>query len=95
MYDPPRELIRRTGAQLRELRYHREQALPSGPTFGYPYPEAVEAIARRRLVEVLETGAEAVITTSPYARRNLRLVAPGAELRVLDLVEWLQHCWEG
>ncbi|ACZ43349.1 protein of unknown function DUF224 cysteine-rich region domain protein [Thermobaculum terrenum ATCC BAA-798] len=95
VYDPPRELIRRTGAQLRELRYHREQALPSGPTFGYPYPEAVEAIARRRLVEVLETGVEAVITTSPYARRNLRLVAPGAELRVLDLVEWLQHCWEG
>jgi len=76
-----------SGLQRHELRRSRETATPSGPTFGFPDAEAAQAMAERVLDEVVSVGAELIVTTSPYDRRNLTAAAGRASIEVRDLLE--------
>lgn len=87
VYDPPRRILRSLqGLEFREMTRAREAATPSGPTFGYSNAEASAAMAQRALDEVMAVGAQLIITTSAYDRRNFAAVA-GAEIEVVDLVD--------
>lgn len=73
VYEEPRILLRQVPElELVEMTYRREQAIPTGPAFGYPYPDAIPAMARRRLREARATGASLVIVGSVYSKRNLQ-----------------------
>jgi len=87
VYDPPRRVLDRLpGLERRELARSRRHATPSGPTFGFPDAEAATAMARLLIEEVREVGARRIVTTSPYALRNLAQVAAADGLEVRDLV---------
>ena len=88
VYDAPRRVLDgMSGLQRHELRRSRETATPSGPTFGFPDAEAAQAMAERVLDEVVSVGAELIVTTSPYDRRNLTAAAGRASIEVRDLLE--------
>jgi hypothetical protein len=88
VFDAPRQVLSGIpGIELRELSRSRAGATPSGPTFGSTDPEAKLAMADRLLNEAIAVGAELVVTTSPYDRRNLIDVAGRANIEVRDLLE--------
>lgn len=84
-YDIPRMLIRETlGCELREMRYSRARAMPTGPYLGYPSANQALEIARQRLSQAKATGANVVLTASPHDFHNLAQIAD-AQMRVLYL----------
>lgn len=87
VYEAPRRVLDRLpGLERRELARNRALATPSGPTFGFPDAEATTAMARLLIEEAREAGAGRIVTTSPYALRNLAHVASAGGLEVRDLV---------
>jgi Fe-S oxidoreductase len=95
VYDAPRALLAAVpGLELVEMQYRREEAIPTGPALGYPFPGAIPAMAERRLTEAMETGADVVVVTSPYSKRNLRLAPMGDPPAIRDLLEVLAACQE-
>jgi Fe-S oxidoreductase len=96
IYDEPRALLARVPAlDLREMRYCRCEAIPTGPALGYPYPDAIPAMGTRRLEEAAATGASMVVCASPYSKRNLRAATNVPQLRVVDLLDVLALAMEG
>jgi Fe-S oxidoreductase len=90
IYDEPRALLAAVpGLSLVEMQYRREEAIPSGPALGYPFLEAIPAMAERRLAEAMDTGASLVIVASPYSKRNLRLAAVPNPPDIRDLIDVL------
>lgn len=88
VFDAPRRVLDGIArVERRELRRSRARATPSGPTFGFPDAEAARAMAGRLLDEAVAAGAELIVTTSPYDRRNLAAVASRAGIDVRDLLE--------
>lgn len=86
--DAPRQVLDSiAGVERRELRHSRAGATPSGPTFGFPDADAARAMADRLLDEAVAAGAELIVTSSPYDRRNLTVVAGRAGIDVRDLLE--------
>jgi Fe-S oxidoreductase len=89
-FDAPRALLGRIpGLELVEMRYRREEAIPTGPTLGYPFPEAMPEMALRRLTEAMDTSADLVVVSSPYAKRNLRLAPVSNPPEIRDLLDVL------
>lgn len=90
VYDAPRALLAGVpGLELVEMQYRREEAIPTGPALGYPFPEAIPAMAERRLTEAMETGADLVVVASPYAKRNLRFAPVSDPPAIRDLLDVL------
>ena len=92
LYEEPRRVLAAIpGVTLVEMRRNRQHALCCGgggnlETFS---PDVSEAIARERIREALETGAETLITACPQCQRTLKGAARslGVRLRVLDVAE--------
>ena len=82
-----RLLGRVAGLELREPVNTGRLAASDGPLGPYPDAGAAEAIARRRMDELRRTGADMVVTSSPYSLANLRGVADG--MQVEDLAVFL------
>lgn len=95
VYDEPRTLLAGVRAlDLREMAYRRCEAIPTGPTLGYPFPDAIPAMATRRMDDAAATGATTVVCSSPYAKRNLKTAATVPALQVLDLLDVLALAME-
>lgn len=81
------------GLVLREPVNSGRLAASDGPLAAYPDASLAAAIARRRYLELERTGADTIITLSPYSLANLRAVATGP--RVVDLAVFLDGLGEG
>lgn len=86
--DAVREILRRVpGVRLLEPATSGRLVASDGPLAGYPDPAVARQIARERFVELSATGAELVVTASPYSQANLRACSRG--IPVIDLSEFL------
>ena len=80
--DAPRRLLARTGATLAEPYTSGARAGDDGAYPGYPFPEIAVLTAAARAEELEATGAEVIVTASPWALANLR---PATSLPVVDI----------
>jgi Fe-S oxidoreductase len=88
VFDAPRALLGNIpDLELVEMRYRCQEAIPTGPTLGFPYPEAAPVMALRRLTEAMDTSADLV--SSPYSKRNLRLAPVNNPPEIRDLLDVL------
>ena len=73
IYEEPREIIRKIAPNFVELRHNRAEALCCGAGGGVrgAYPKNSIAMARRRLQDVEEVGAEVVLTECNSCVHNL------------------------
>jgi hypothetical protein len=83
----PRKLLRAAGYDLVEAARHGRHAAEDGPLAGYPDPALAASIARARVAELVSSGADVIVTGSPWSVRNL---APFSPLPVMDLATALQ-----
>jgi heterodisulfide reductase subunit D len=86
IYEEPREIIRASGAKLKEMRLSREYAVCCGAGSGVKsnYPLLANAIAKERAEMAKETKAKFIITTCPMCYYNLRENASGIEVMELS-----------
>jgi heterodisulfide reductase subunit D len=94
LYDPPREIIRSIpGVEFIEMRNSRELARCCGAGAGVKTanPQVSLDIAKRRVEEALQTGAEILLSACPFCEQNLKEAAAalGGKIRVLDVSELL------
>ncbi len=85
--EAPRKLLAAAGAAIFEPVNTREKAESDGPLAAYPDGELAKEIASLRYEELAETGADWIITASPYGRANLGAVED--DIPVEDLCEFL------
>ncbi len=74
LYDVPRELINKIpGIKLIEMKRNRENAWCCGAGGGVKsqFPDLAEDIAKERIIEALESGAEILTTSCPFCIGNL------------------------
>lgn len=87
--DAPREILRRVGGvNLLEPMMAGRLAASDGPLAGYPDADAAYAIARERVEELRATGADLIVSASPYSESNLAAAA-GGSIEVVDVAEFL------
>lgn len=86
-YEPPREALRRAGAEVVEWFDRRETSRCSGGGFGLPrvMPEAARAIAERRVSDVPES-ADIIATACPTCTAQLRPVSKKPVVDVATLL---------
>ncbi|MHC1592458.1 MAG: (Fe-S)-binding protein [Methermicoccaceae archaeon] len=75
VYDPPRNIIQTIpGIELVEMERTRELQRCCGAGGGIKagVPELALAISRRRVQDAVDTGAETVLSTCPFCRRNIK-----------------------
>ena len=70
--EAPRRLLARTGATLAEPYASGARAGDDGAYPGYPFPEVAARVSSARAEELEATGANVVVTASPWALANLR-----------------------
>lgn len=95
IYDAPREVIKAIpGVELVEMRRIKEASWCCGAGGGVKsaFPDLAVEIAKDRISEAEETGAEYLLSTCPFCTRNLKDAAQAAEskLKVYDILELLQ-----
>jgi len=94
LYDPPRDIIRSIpGVDFIEMKNSRELARCCGAGAGVKTanPSVSLEIAKRRVEEALQTGAEILLSACPFCEQNLKeaVSALGVKLRVMDVSELL------
>ena len=93
IYEAPRRLLRAIpGVELREMKDNRELALCcGGGDVEMAAPSLSAALARRRLAQARETGAEVIVSACQQCKRTLAAAArrEGLRVRVLDITEVL------
>jgi heterodisulfide reductase subunit D len=97
--EPPRELIKLSGAHLIEMRFNREESkcCGGGGNLEMQNPELSGDIAAMRVAEALETDAAYIVTTCQQCKRTLQGGARKlrAKIRVFDLAEFLSERLDG
>ncbi len=91
VFEPPRDLIRATGAELSEMDHNREEGLCCGSVLTLIKEPAVAAeIGKDRLDEVARTGADKVLSLCPCCEFQLRVTAgkKGVPVEVVDLARY-------
>jgi heterodisulfide reductase subunit D len=99
LYDPPREIIRSIpGVELIEMKNTRELARCCGAGAGVKTanPQVSLDIAKRRVEEALQTGAQMLVSACPFCEQNLRdaASATGNKIRIMDVSELLLESCE-
>lgn len=86
IYEEPREIIKASGAKLKEMKLSREYALCCGAGSGVKsnYPLLANAIAKERIDMAKDTKAKILITTCPMCYYNLKENASGIEVMELS-----------
>jgi Fe-S oxidoreductase len=93
IYEPPRELLQSTGAELVEMPRNRERSFCCGAGGGRMWME--EKLGTRinlnRVDEAIQTGAEEVAVGCPFCRVMVSdgVTGRGAEVEVLDVAQAL------
>ncbi len=95
-YDPPRELIRATGAKLAEMRLRRENSYCCGGGGGgglWYEPEDEPKVENQRAKQALETGADTLLVACPQCAQMLEdgMKAVEGTMEVLDLAELIEE----
>jgi Fe-S oxidoreductase len=96
IYDAPRRLITSfEGVTLLEMKRNRRNSYCCGAgdgTRGKAFPEYSERVARERLEEFKETGADILITSCPYCKEMFQKILTGKKKRkVRDLIEFVNE----
>lgn len=97
IYDAPRELILRIAGQLLEPLSNKEysRCCGAGSLVRAAFPRLSLHIARSRLRELEETGADVVLTECPACLHNLRnALGSGHGVEVYGLAEYMESLWE-
>lgn len=92
IYDAPRTIIEKMGASLVRLSREKEEApcCGAGGAFGEVNPELSRKIARDRIEEVLDSGAEILVTACDMCARQLgNALSQNESLKILTLAELL------
>ncbi|MCK5415067.1 MAG: (Fe-S)-binding protein, partial [Thermoplasmata archaeon] len=93
VYDEPRELVRAVpGVQLVELPENREEAQCCGVAAMMNCDQASRLLRVRRLDQVVEAGAQVLVTTCPKCIAHLACVKDEGghgDLRIMDLTQFL------
>ncbi|MHA1595221.1 MAG: (Fe-S)-binding protein [Candidatus Baldrarchaeia archaeon] len=93
VFDEPREVLRRMGVSILEMKYTRSEANCCGAGGGVmsAYGDLALKIAEARITEAIGTGAEYLITACPFCVYNLRRACErmNAPIKVMDLVEFI------
>jgi len=91
IYEPPRDVIKATGARIMEMERIREYAWCCGAGGGCSEvsPELSAWTAGERIAEAKTTGAEALATACPWCKNNFENAedADGNGIKILDVVE--------
>jgi Fe-S oxidoreductase len=91
-YEPPRDLLNKI-ASLKEMETIRHAAMCCGAGGGVKkaFPDLSLEMAKNRIKEAEETGAELLISTCPFCFRNLSdaIKALNSDIKMVDLVEFL------
>ena len=92
LYEAPRTLLTKI-ANLAEMKTNRVGAMCCGAGAGVRkgFPELSMEMAKNRLKEAEETGAEYLVSTCPFCWRNLKdaIDSTGSNMKMVDLVELL------
>jgi heterodisulfide reductase subunit D len=74
IYDEPREFLKATGAELKEMELSKELAFCCGAGGGVSanHPELAAAIAKERVSMAEKTGADELVTCCPMCYYNLK-----------------------
>jgi len=96
IYDAPRKLIRSfEGVSLVEMKRNRRNSYCCGGgdgTRGKAFPEYSAWVARGRIEDFRETGADILITACPYCKEMFQnILRPREKTRVKDLVEFVNE----
>ena len=90
LYEEPRELLKKM-ANLTEMKTNRNGAMCCGAGGGVRkgFPELSMDMAKNRVKEAEETGAEHLVSTCPFCYRNLSdaIEELNSDLKMTDLVE--------
>jgi Fe-S oxidoreductase len=94
VYDPPRKVITSIpGVKLIEMKNSRELSRCCGAGAGVKTanPQISLEIAKRRVAEAEETGAEILVSSCPFCEQNLKEAANslGSKIKVMDIAELL------
>jgi len=93
IYDPPRELIKVSGAELIEMKRSKANAKCCGAGGGVrsAFGELSRAIGKRRIEEALQTDAEVLLSACPFCVYHLKECSDG-KMKVMDISEFLADC---
>ena len=90
LYEEPRELLRKI-SNLTEMKTIKEAAMCCGAGGGLKkgFPELSLEIAKSRVQEAEETGAENLVSICPFCYRNLSdaIKALNSKIKMVDLLE--------
>jgi len=94
LYEEPREILKKI-VNLTEMRTIKQSANCCGAGGGVKkgFPELALKIAKSRIQEAEETGAECLVSICPFCYRNLAdaIAEMGSNLKMVDLMELVQQ----
>jgi heterodisulfide reductase subunit D len=94
LYEEPREILKRV-ANLTEMKTIKQSAKCCGAGGGVKkgFPELALEIAKSRVQEAEETGAEYLVSICPFCYRNLSdaINAMGSNIKMVDLMELVNN----
>jgi len=97
LYEPPRALLRQM-ATLTEMKNIKEHAKCCGAGGGVKkaFPQLALDIAKTRIQEAEETGADYIVSICPFCDRNLAdaIQETGSAMQVKDLLELVEQALE-
>lgn len=90
IYDEPRQILKATGANLKEMRLSKEYAFCCGAGSGVKsnFPELANASSKERVQMAKETKAKCLVTTCPMCYYNLK--ENSDDLDVKELSQFLE-----
>lgn len=95
--EEPREVLQAIrNLNLKEVASNRQSTVCCGAPCELICPELAELVACKRVTELSETGAEAVITLCPFCHANLTsgVSLTGKQLRIIDFIEIVYQALE-
>ena len=94
LYEEPREILKKI-ANLTEMKRIKQSANCCGAGGGVKkgFPELALEIAKSRVQEAEETGAEYIVSICPFCYRNLSdaITETGSKLKMVDLMELVEQ----
>ena len=90
IYNEPREILKKCVKDVLEMDYCKERSLCCGGGGGFRsnYTELSRAIARKRVEQAKDTGADVLVTSCPMCYLQLKEVN---EIKVMELSEVVAH----